>query len=191
MKQRLLLCIRLRGDLIKVFKWYSGYNKGDASKVLRINNQARTRNNAFKLEKFRLRREIEGNWFSNGDFDEWNGLSSQIVSAETMESFERRLDKFMDGDGKWNQAAVLTQGLPRVGVTVFYSFLYFLVLLFSYVHARTKTDMQCFERQRPKPKCNFSRRSSSGRFQNPYKQHHFELTLRLASLVEVVVVVVV
>lgn len=27
---------RLRGELIEVFKWYRGYNKGDVSKVLRI-----------------------------------------------------------------------------------------------------------------------------------------------------------
>ena len=29
---------RLRGDLIEVFKWYRGYNKGDVSKILRISS---------------------------------------------------------------------------------------------------------------------------------------------------------
>lgn len=45
---------RLRGDLIEVFKWYWGYNKGDVSKTLRITHQ----DNKFKLVKSRLKKEI-------------------------------------------------------------------------------------------------------------------------------------
>ncbi len=30
---------RVRGDLIEVFKWVKGFNKGDISKVLRITSQ--------------------------------------------------------------------------------------------------------------------------------------------------------
>ena len=55
----------------------------------------------FKLGKFRFRREIERNWFSNRVVDEWNILSNPIVSGETMESFKRS-DKLMDEDDKWN-----------------------------------------------------------------------------------------
>ena len=48
------------GDLtVNVEHASRGYNKGDINKVLRINSQDRTRNNGFKPEKFRLRREIE------------------------------------------------------------------------------------------------------------------------------------
>ncbi len=36
---------RVRGDLIEVFKWVKGYNKGDISKVLRTSQQDRTRSN--------------------------------------------------------------------------------------------------------------------------------------------------
>ena len=87
---------RLRGDLIEVFKWYRGYNKGDVSKILRISNQDRTRNNGFKIEKSRYKKELGKNWFSNRVVDEWNRLSSQVVGAKTIESFKRRLDKYMD-----------------------------------------------------------------------------------------------
>ena len=52
---------RLRGDLIEVFQWYTGYNKRDISKVLRVNNQDKARNKGFKLEKFRFRKEIGSN----------------------------------------------------------------------------------------------------------------------------------
>ena len=87
---------RLRGDLIEVFKWYRGYNKGDVSKILKISSQDRTRSNGFKLEKSRYKKELGKNWFSNRVVDEWNRLSSQVVGAETIESFKRRLDKYMD-----------------------------------------------------------------------------------------------
>ena len=62
----------------------------------------RTRNNGFKQEKFRFRREIGRNWFSNTEVDEWNRLCNHIVGVKTMGSFKRRLDKFMEGDVRWN-----------------------------------------------------------------------------------------
>ena len=70
-------------------KWYRGYSKGDISKD-------RTTNRGFKLEEFRFRREIGRKVL----VDEWNRLSNDIVSAQTMGSFKRRLDKFMGEDDK-------------------------------------------------------------------------------------------
>ena len=78
---------RLRGDLIEVFKWYKGFNKGDMNVVLRISSGDRTRNNGFKLEKFRFRKEMGRNWFSDRVFDEWNGLSGHVVRGESIGSF--------------------------------------------------------------------------------------------------------
>ena len=91
---------RVRGDMIEVFKWVKGINKGDIDKVLIISEQDRTRSNGFKLDKFRFRREIGRNWFTNRVVDEWNKLSNFVVSAGTLESFKRRLDRFMD-DREW------------------------------------------------------------------------------------------
>ena len=45
---------RVRGNLIEVFKWVKGFNKGDVGNVLMISSQDRTRNNGFKLEKCNL-----------------------------------------------------------------------------------------------------------------------------------------
>ena len=78
-----------------------GYNKGEISKFIRVNNQDITINNGFKLEKFLFRREIGRNWFSNRVVNEWNRFNNHIVSAQTLGSFNRRLDKFMDKDDKW------------------------------------------------------------------------------------------
>ena len=45
-----------------------------------------------------LRKKWEGTGYLIGWFDEWNGLSHHIVSAESMGGFKRRLDKFMHED---------------------------------------------------------------------------------------------
>ncbi|MPC70384.1 hypothetical protein E2C01_064631 [Portunus trituberculatus] len=52
------------------------------SEVLKISSWNRTRNNGFKLEKFRFWREIGRNWFSNRVVDEWNGLSGHGALKE-------------------------------------------------------------------------------------------------------------
>ena len=92
---------RVRGDLFQVFKWVKGFNKGDVGKVLRISSQDRIRNNGFKLEKRRFRKEIGLDWFTNRVVDDWNRVSHQVVSAKTIGSFKRRLDGFMDRDERW------------------------------------------------------------------------------------------
>ena len=33
--------------------------------------------------------------------DEFNGLGDQVVSGESLGSFKRRVDMFMDGDDRW------------------------------------------------------------------------------------------
>ena len=85
-----------------MFKWYNGYNKGDMSKVYKINNQDRTRNNGIKLEKLMFMKEIGRNWFSNMVVGEWKELGNYIISAETKGSFKKRLDKFLDEEDRWN-----------------------------------------------------------------------------------------
>ena len=46
----------------------------DITNVLMVNNQNKTRNGVFKLEKIKFRREIGRNWFSNRVDNEWNRL---------------------------------------------------------------------------------------------------------------------
>ena len=92
---------RLRGDLIEVFKWVKGFNKGDISRVLIVSGPGVTRTNGFKLEKFRFRKEIGKNWFTNRVVDEWNRLNEHVVGAESISCFKSRLDKFMDNSERW------------------------------------------------------------------------------------------
>ena len=74
MKLHSLERCRVRGDLIKVFKWVKGFNNGDVGKILTISSQDRTRSNGFKLEKCRFRKLIGRNWFTNRVVDDWNRL---------------------------------------------------------------------------------------------------------------------
>ncbi len=87
---------RVRGDLIEVYKWMTGINKGDIGSILIVNQENRTRNNGFKLDKFKFKREIGKNWFGNRVVDEWNKLPNEIITAKTVSSFKNRLDKYMD-----------------------------------------------------------------------------------------------
>ncbi len=91
----------MRGDMIEVFKWVKGFNKGDINQVLLVSNQVRTRTNVYKLDKFRFKKEIGKNWFTNRVVEEWNKLSKKVVSARTINCFKRRLDKYMDEDDRW------------------------------------------------------------------------------------------
>ena len=90
---------RVRGDMIEVCKWFKGFNKGDITKVLKINSGDRTRSNRFKLDKFRFRRELGRNWFGNRVVDEWNRLPDQIINARSLNSFKNKIDQYMSERG--------------------------------------------------------------------------------------------
>ncbi len=92
---------RVKGDLIEVYNWMQGYNKGDINKVLIAREQDTTRSNGFKLDKFRFKRDIGKNWFTKRVLNEWNRLISHGGSANTEDTFKKSLDKFMDGEGRW------------------------------------------------------------------------------------------
>ena len=53
------------------------------------------------LEKCRFSKEIGRNWFTKRVVDDWNRLSHQVVSAQIIRSFKKRLDDFRDGNEKW------------------------------------------------------------------------------------------
>ena len=85
--------------MIEIYKWFRGINKGDINKVLKIGSQDRTRNNGFKLNKFRFRKEIGRNWFGNRVVDTWNRLPNSVVGANSLDAFKNRLDKHMTDVG--------------------------------------------------------------------------------------------
>ena len=90
---------RLRGDMIEVFKWVAGINKGDINDVLKFSEGERTRSNGFKLDKFRFKKDIGKYWFGNRVVDMWNSLPNEIVGVTKLESFKNKLDQYMSDRG--------------------------------------------------------------------------------------------
>jgi len=93
---------RARGDMIEVFKWVKGINKGNIDQVIEFNSQDRTRGNGYKLEKLRFRTDIGRYWFTNRVVNDWNRLDRHVVGAESIGSFKKRLDESMDRDDRWD-----------------------------------------------------------------------------------------
>ena len=50
---------RCRGDMIEVFKWKEGINKGDINEVLKMKDEGITRSNGFKLDSSNSRKILE------------------------------------------------------------------------------------------------------------------------------------
>ena len=87
---------RARGDMIEVFKWVKGINKGDINQVLEFSNEGVTRGNGYKLRKCRFKTDKGKYWFSNRVVNEWNKLDRNIVGSDTLTGFKKRLDEYMD-----------------------------------------------------------------------------------------------
>ena len=94
---------RARGDMIEVYKWVKGIDKGSIDQVIEISSQqGRTcsSNGYNKLDKPRFRTDIGRHyWFTNRVFNDCNRLDKRVVSAESIGSFQKRLDEsIMDRD---------------------------------------------------------------------------------------------
>ncbi len=92
-----LLYRRMRGDMIEVFKLLTHKHDDEVSNFLPLHRIARpeskTRGNHLKLHKRKSLHVLRENFFSNRVTDWWNSLPNQVVSAPSILSFEKRLDK--------------------------------------------------------------------------------------------------
>jgi ribonuclease P/MRP protein subunit RPP40 len=88
---------RIRGDLIETFKMVKGISKVDHTKFFSISEHNRTRGNTYKLEKKQCNTNIRSSFFSQRIVNYWNGLPEEVVSAESVNTFKNRLDKWKAG----------------------------------------------------------------------------------------------
>ena len=88
---------RIRGDLIETFKMVKGISKVDHTKFFSISENNRTRGNSYKLEKKQCNTNIRSSFFSQRIVNHWNGLPEEVVSAESVNTFKNRLDKWKAG----------------------------------------------------------------------------------------------
>ena len=90
---------RTRGDLIETFKMVKGINKVDYTKFFSMSENNITRENSYKLEKKQCNTSIRSSFFSQRIVNHWNGLPEEVVSAESVNTFKNRLDKWKEGEG--------------------------------------------------------------------------------------------
>lgn len=90
---------RLRGDMIQVFKYLNKLSNVDHSKLFTLQTNLRTRNNGKTIQAKRCNTDIGRSYFSNRVVRHWNSLPAEVVSAETINSFKKRIDRHFAASG--------------------------------------------------------------------------------------------
>ena len=93
---------RYRGDMIEVFKITHGLYDGDVTAgFLQEQKDSITRGHKYSLFKRHSNLNMRKFSFANRVVDQWNNLPDSVVHAETVQSFESRLDKL------WKESEVM------------------------------------------------------------------------------------
>lgn len=87
---------RARGDMIELYKIVTGKYDAEVSTFIKTQPEHSTRGHKYKIYKQRPRLNIRKNSFCFRTVDVWNNLPNSVVEADTVKSFESRLDKHWD-----------------------------------------------------------------------------------------------
>ena len=83
----------IKGGMIEVYKILHGvYDKRITSELLNVMDHSRMRGHS-KLAKHRSRLELRKNFFNSRVVNVWNSLTEQVMSAPSVNAFEKRFDK--------------------------------------------------------------------------------------------------
>ena len=83
---------RLRGDQIEVFKILNRYENIDRNMFFSLKKDSRTRGHEVKLIKDQCRLDIRKHSFSQRTINEWNKLSTDCVTASSVNMFKNKVD---------------------------------------------------------------------------------------------------
>ena len=86
---------RLRGDQIEVFKILNGYENIDRNVFFSLKKESRTRGHEVKLVKDQYRLDIRKYSFSHRKVNEWNKLSTDCITASSVNMFKNKLDTYL------------------------------------------------------------------------------------------------
>ena len=90
---------RLRGDLIEIFKILNGYENIDRNMFFSLKKDSRTRRHEVKLVKDQCRLDIRKHSFSQRTINEWNTLSTNCVTASSVNMFKNKVDTYLKRAG--------------------------------------------------------------------------------------------
>ena len=99
-----LLYRRKRYDLIQLYKIVHGFEDIKAEKFFEFNDNC-TRGHLFKIQKKGCKKTARLNSFPMRCINQWNSLSEEIVSSDTVLKFKTRLDRFLLPD-RYNLADI-------------------------------------------------------------------------------------
>lgn len=87
---------RARGDMIQAYRIITGKDDVNCDQFFKFRENANTRGNSMKVYKPRLKKSIQQrvNFFSIRIVNAWNALPDEVISAQTVNSFKNRLDRF-------------------------------------------------------------------------------------------------
>ena len=86
---------RLRGDQIEVFKILNGYENIDRNMFFSLKKDSRTRGHEVKLVEDQCRLDIRKHSFSQRTINEWNKLSTDCVTASSVNMFKNKVDTYL------------------------------------------------------------------------------------------------
>ena len=86
---------RLRGEQIEVFKILNGYENIDRNMFFSLKKDSRTRGHEVKLVKDQCRLDIRKHSFSQRTINEWNTLSTDCVTASSVNMFKNKVDTYL------------------------------------------------------------------------------------------------
>ncbi|KGL79756.1 hypothetical protein N309_06821, partial [Tinamus guttatus] len=83
---------RLRGDLIRVYKYLKGGSEEDAAGLFSVVATNRTRGKSHKLKHQKFHRNLGKNFLAVRVTEPWNRLPREVVESPSLEIFKTRLD---------------------------------------------------------------------------------------------------
>ena len=86
----------MRGDMIEVYKMFNGLDDLNIEDYFDLDKNDRTRGHNLKIKKKSFKLDLRKNFFSLRVVDQWNNLPADVINSPTLNTFKRRLDKFMD-----------------------------------------------------------------------------------------------
>ena len=87
---------RKRGDLIETFKILKNIDDTDSDMFFQKANTTNLRGHSLKIFKQRSTKLCRRQFLSQRVVEDWNSLPGNVVESSTVETFKKRLDKFMN-----------------------------------------------------------------------------------------------
>ena len=92
---------RRKGDIIQCFKILKGLDDIPCERFFTF-AESRTRGHCYKLIKQRCETSFRLRSFSQRVIADWNNLPYDVVTAQTLNSFKNRVDKFWSGEDMYS-----------------------------------------------------------------------------------------